>query len=226
MYFSYSYILLIVVTTIIGLAAQGYVTRQISKYSRVPNQQGLSGVEAGMNMLRARGVQGVSFRQGAPSQDFFDPRTNSVTLDPDAYNGRSITAYATACHEVGHACQHAQGYVPMKIRAALVPVVNFASNSWMIFLIVGIALYTVPLGRTLFNIAILLYAFAVLFELVTLPVEFNASRRGLAYMEEAGLSEGERAGAFRVLRACALTYVAAALVSVLQLFWLLGQRGE
>lgn len=226
MYFSYSYILLIVVTTIIGLAAQGYVTRQISKYSRVPNQQGLSGVEAGMNMLRARGVQGVSFRQGGPSQDFFDPRTNSVTLDPDAYNGRSITAYATACHEVGHACQHAQGYVPMKIRAALVPVVNFASNSWMVFLIVGIALYTVPLGRTLFNIAILLYAFAVLFELVTLPVEFNASRRGLAYMEEAGLAEGDRAGAFRVLRACALTYVAAALVSVLQLFWLLGQRGE
>lgn len=224
MFFSYSYLLLIIVTTIIGIAAQTYVNRQINRYSRVPNQQGLSGVEAGSNMLAANGVQGVTFHQGGPNEDFFDPRNNSITLDPDAFGGRSITAYATACHEVGHACQHAQGYVPMKIRAALVPVVSFASNSWMIFLIVGIALYTIPLGRTLFSIAILLYAFAVLFELVTLPVEFNASHRGLAYMESVGLAEGDRTGAFRVLRACALTYVAAALVSVLQLFWLLAQR--
>lgn len=224
MYFSYSYLMLIIVTTIIGLAAQGYVNRQINKYSHVPNHQGISGVEAGMNMLAANGVQGVSFQQGGPTEDFFDPRSNSITLDPGAYGGRSITAYATACHEVGHACQHAQGYLPMKFRSALVPVVNFASNSWMIFLIAGIALYTIPLGQTLFTFAIVLYAFAVLFQLVTLPVEFNASRRGLEYMESAGLPDGDRTGAFRVLRACALTYVAAALVSVLQLFWLLAQR--
>lgn len=127
---------------------------------------------------------------------------------------------ATACHEVGHACQYAQGYVPMKFRTALVPVVNFASNAWMVLLIIGMVLNFAGL----INVAIIMYAFAVLFQIVTLPVEFNASHRAMDYLESTGLPQGERAGAFSVLRACALTYVAAALVSILQLVWLLGQR--
>lgn len=215
-----SYLLLIVVSTIIGLGAQFYVNNQIKKYSSVPTSTGLTGVRAGQNMLAFHNVSGVQFHQGNDGEDYFDPRSNSITVDPQAYGGSSITAMATACHEVGHACQYAQGYAPMKFRTALVPVVNLASNSWMIVLIIGIALNFAGL----INLAIILYAFAVIFQIATLPVEFNASHRAIDYMESINLPEGERAGAFSVLRACALTYVAAALVSILQLLWLLGQR--
>lgn len=215
-----SYLLIIVISTIIGLGAQFYVNNQIKKYSSVPTSTGLTGVQAGQNMLAFHNVTGVTFQQGSDGQDYFDPRSNSITIDPQAYGGRSITAMATACHEVGHACQYAKGYAPMKFRTALVPVVNFASNAWMIVLIAGIALNLVGL----IDLAIILYAFAVLFQIATLPVEFNASHRAIDYMESIGLPQGERAGAFSVLRACALTYVAAALVSILQLLWLLGQR--
>jgi Zn-dependent membrane protease YugP len=215
-----SYLLLIIVSTAIGLGAQFYVNSQIKKYSNVPTSTGLSGQQAAANMLAYHNVSGVSIVQGSAGEDFFDPRSNSVTIDPQAFGGRSITAMATACHEVGHACQYAQGYTPMKFRTVLVPVVQFASNSWMILLIIGIALNFAGL----IDLAIIVYAFAVLFQIVTLPVEFNASHRAMDYLEATGLPQGERAGAFSVLRACALTYVAAALVSVLQLVWLLGQR--
>ncbi len=218
--FSTGYIILIVVSTVIGFGAQAYVNSQIKKYSNVPSSWGLTGVQAGQNMLAYNGVQGVPFHRGGESEDHFDPRNNSITLDPHAYSQPSITAIATACHEVGHACQFAQGYGPMKFRSALVPVVNFASNAWMIALLAGIFMNLAGL----IDLAIILYAFAVLFQLVTLPVEFNASHRAMQYLEAAGLPQGERAGAFSVLRACALTYVAAALVSALQLLWLLGQR--
>ena len=218
--FSYSYLLLILVTTIIGVAAQSYVNRQLKKYSNVGCSLRWSGVQAGQMMLAANGVSGVPFRQGGQNQDHFDPRDNSITLDPHAYSYTSITAVATACHEVGHACQYAQGYTPMKIRSAMVPVVNFASQSWMILLLAGIFLNLVGL----IDVAIALYAFAVIFQLVTLPVEFNASGRALRYLKGIGLPEAERDGAASVLRACALTYVAAALMSILQLLWLIGMR--
>ena len=131
-------------------------------------------------------------------------------------------ATATACHEVGHACQYAQGYAPMKIRGALVPVVNLASNAWIFLLMMGIFLNIAGLPTA----AIVMYAAVVIFQLVTLPVEFNASQRAMAYMNTTGLPQAEQAGSFNVLRACALTYVAAALTSILQLLWLLGQRRD
>ena len=134
----------------------------------------------------------------------------------------SITAIATACHEAGHACQFAQGYTPMTVRGALVPAVNLASNAWVFLLMIGIILNIAGL-RTL---AIVMYVVVVLFQLVTLPVEFNASHRAMDYLSGVGVVSAERKGAFNVLRACALTYVAAALISVLQLLWLLGQREE
>jgi Zn-dependent membrane protease YugP len=217
---SMSYLVLIIISTVIGLGAQFYVNNQIKKYQSVPTSTGLSGQQAAANMLAYHNVTGVPIKQGQSGEDFFDPRSNSITIDPDAYGGRSITALATACHEVGHACQYAKGYTPMKIRSAIVPVVNFASNAWMILLIAGIFLNIAGL----IDLAIIMYAFAVIFQIVTLPVEFNASHRAMDYLEATGLPQGERAGAFSVLRACALTYVAAALVSVLQLLWLLGQR--
>ena len=183
---------------------------------------GLTGAEAARRMLAYYGVTNVAVHRGGPGQDFFDPRTNSVTLSPDAFDGRSITATATACHEVGHACQYAENYAPMKIRGAIVPVVNLASNAWIFLLMLGIIL----VSNQLTTLAIVMYAVVVLFQLVTLPVEFNASRRAMTYMDTIALPQSEQGGAFSVLRACALTYVAAALTSILQLLWLLGQRRE
>lgn len=218
--FSTSYMILIAVTLAIGFGASAYVNRQIKKYSKVPISSGLTGAEAAQRMLQYYGINDVVVKQGSAGQDFYDPRTRSITLDPTAYSGRSITATATACHEVGHACQHAEGYKPMSIRSAIVPVVNLASNAWMFFLIAGIFLQIVQL----IDVAIIMYACAVIFQIVTLPVEFNASNRAMTYMNQAGILQSEQSGAFSVLRACALTYVAAALTSILQLLWLIGQR--
>ena len=132
----------------------------------------------------------MEVHRGGPGQDFFDPRTNSVTLSPDDYEGRTITATATACHEVGHAYQYAQGYAPMKIRGALVPVVNLASNAWIFLLLLGVFLQMAQLTM----LAIVMYAAVVVFQLVTLPVEFDASRRAMVYMGSTGLPQSEQAG--------------------------------
>lgn len=214
------YIALIVVTLAIGGFATFYVNSKLKKYKKVPASTNITGAEMARRMLAANGVSGVSIHQGPEGQDHFDPRSNSISLGPDEYNGTSITAIATACHEVGHAVQFAQGYSPMKIRSALVPVVNLASNAWMFILIIGIVL----VSNNLITLAIILYAAAVLFQIVTLPVEFNASRRAMAYLGTTGISQGEQSGAFSVLRACAFTYVAAALTSILQLLYLLTLR--
>lgn len=217
-----SYYLLIIVTLIIGMGATGYVNHQIKKYSRVPASAGITGAQMAQRMLDYHGVQGVVIRQGGPSEDHFDPRDNSITLDPEAYRGTSVTALATACHEVGHACQFAEGYAPMKIRGSLVPAVNFASNAWIFILLLGIFMNSFELT----TLAVVVYAVVVLFQLVTLPVEFDASHRAMSYLSTTGVTYAEQGGAGSVLRACALTYVAAALTSILQLLWLLGQRED
>lgn len=217
-----SYILLIVATLAIGFGAQAYVNSQIKKYSLVPNSTRMTGYQVATGMLAYYNVSGVEVRMGGRGQNFFNPKDNSITLDPESFNGTSITATATACHEVGHACQYAQGYTAMKVRSALVPVVNFTSNTWIFIFLIGVVLNLAGLV----NLAIIFYAFAVLFQVVTLPVEFDASKRALAYMGSTGLPETERIGSWNVLRACALTYVAAALVSVLQLLYLIGAREE
>ena len=215
-----SYLVLIIVTLVIGMAASGYVNSQLKKYQKVPSQSGLTGRQAAEKMLRDNGVVGVVVSRGAEGQDHFDPRTNSIALSPSVYDHSTVTAYATACHEVGHACQFAEGYAPMKIRGAIVPVVNLASNAWIFVLLAGILLNLAGFV----DLAIIMYAAVVIFQIVTLPVEFNASHRAMDYMKATGLPEGEVAGSFSVLRACALTYVAAALASLLQLVYLLGMR--
>jgi len=217
-----SYWLLIIVTLALGLGASGYVNSQLRKYSQVRSSSGITGAQAAERMLRANGVTGVVIQRGNEGQDHFDPRSNSISLSPSVYDNCSVTAYATACHEVGHACQFAQGYGPLKIRSALWPVANFASNIWFFVLIAGIFLVM----NSLIDIAIVMYAAVVLFQIVTLPVEFNASHRAMDYMKTIGLPEGEVTGSFSVLRACALTYVAAALASLLQLVYLLGMRRD
>lgn len=214
-----SYLLLILLTLAIGGLATLYVNSQLNRYKRIPSSTGLTGVQAAQLMLQRYGLYNVAIYQGRAGQNFFDPRTNSITLDIDAYHGTSITSIATACHECGHACQFAQDYTPMRIRSSLVPVVNMASNTWMFVLLAGIFLGIAGFVK----LAIALYAFAVIFELVTLPVEFNASNRALAYLNEIGIAYTDKVGVSKVLRACAYTYVAAALTSILQLLWLLGQ---
>lgn len=219
---SSGYLLLIVVTLVIGLGATAYVNGRLKKYSHVPNSLGITGAQAAQQMLSYYGIGTVSVHRGGEGQDFFDPRTNSVTLSPESFDGRSVTALATACHEVGHACQYAQDYTPMKVRGAIVPAVNLASNAWIFLLMLGIFMNIAGLT----TLAIVMYAVVVLFQLVTLPVEFNASRRAMVYMDTIGLPQSEQRGSFDVLRACALTYVAAALTSILQLLWLLGQNRD
>ena len=213
---------LIIVTLLLGLGASGYVNSQLKTYSKVPSTSGLTGAQAAERMLRAHGVTGVVVQCGNEGQDHFDPRTNSISLSPSVYNQSTVTAYATACHEVGHACQFAQGYMPLKLRTAIWPVANLASNVWIFVLFAGIFLYM----NQLIDIAIIMYAAVVLFQIVTLPVEFNASRRAMDYMKSIAMPQGEVAGSSTVLRACALTYVAAALASLLQLVYLLGLRND
>ena len=182
-----SYLLILVVTVAIGAFATWYVNHQIKKYSHVPNSSHMTGYQVAVGMLSYYGIEGVQVHRGGADQNFFNPKDNSVTLSYDVFDGSSITATATACHEVGHACQYAMGYAPMKARGALVPVVEFATNTWFILLLVGIFLNMAGLV----TLAIVFYAFAVLFQIVTLPVEFNASRRALSYMAETGIPGGE-----------------------------------
>lgn len=212
--------MLIIVTLVIGMAASGYVNAKLKKYEKVPSSTGLTGAQAAENMLAAHGVYGVTISQGAEGQDHFDPRTNSIALSPSVFGHSSVTAVATACHEAGHACQYAFNYTPMKVRGAIVPVVNLASNAWIFILLIGIVMNLLQL----IDLAIILYAAVVIFQLVTLPVEFNASHRAMDYMKSMAMPAPELTASFSVLRACALTYVAAALASLLQLVYLLGVR--
>ena len=215
----FDYWMLIIITLAMGLGASGYVKSQLKKYSNVRSASGITGAQAAQLMLQRNGVHGVSVLCGPEGQDHFDPRNNTISLSPSVYNNCSVTAYATACHEVGHACQFATDYTPLKIRSAIVPVANIASQAWFFILLGGIFLHIMGLVY----VAIAVYAAVVVFQLVTLPVEFNASHRAMNYMKAIGLPQGEVEGAFSVLRACALTYVAAALASVFQLLYLLGQ---
>lgn len=215
-----------ILTLIIGGGAQLYVTSQLRKYSHVPSSYGVTGAEMARRMSVDKGISHVGILRGGPNQDFFDPRSNSVTLGTEAYGQYSITAIATAVHEMGHASQYAEGYAFMKFRSALVPVVNFCSNAWMIIFMLGLLMGAAG-GTTLMKVGIIMFAAVLLFQLVTLPVEFDASCRGLAYLQATGMNQAELSGAYSVLRACALTYVAAALTALLQLLYMaLSTRSE
>ena len=217
-----TYFALVIISLAIGGGISAYVKHMLKEYKNVRISSGMTGAAYAQRMLAANGVYNVQIRVGGPDQDHFDPRTNTISLSPDAYYGTTVTAAATACHEVGHACQHAFGYSPMKVRSAIVPAVNICSNAWIFVLIIAVVLNMFELAL----VAVILYAFVVVFQLVTLPVEFNASSRGLAYLRSQPLMTQEVDGASKVLRACALTYVAAALISILQLLWILGQARD
>ncbi|MBX9180945.1 zinc metallopeptidase [Paeniclostridium sordellii] len=198
--------------------AQFKVSSTTNRYFKVRSKFGYTGEQTARKILDANGLYNVRIEMVRGSlSDHYDPRSNVVRLSEDVYYGTSITSVSVAAHECGHAIQHAKGYAPLQIRSSLVPVVSFASNiSWFLILIGFV------MSGPFLKIGILLFSASVLFQIVTLPVEFNASRRALVQIGNEGILEGKEIKEGKdVLTAAALTYVAAALVSVLQLLRLI-----
>ncbi len=215
LYWDPTYIL-VIVGMLICLGASALVNSAMSRYSKVRNMSGMSGADAARRILDREGLYDVQvecLREG--KGDHYDPRTKTVRLSYQNYHSASVTSVGVAAHECGHALQHSVGYVPLKLRSSLVPVVNIASNLGMPLIFLGVLL---SWNQTLIQIGIWAFASAVLFQLITLPVEFNASRRAVAKIDEYGLlTTEENSGCKKVLRAAAMTYVAAAASSILQL---------
>ena len=206
---------------LVALVAQAYINSTYRKWSRVPANVPGTGADVARRMLAEGGATGVGITRVAGSlTDHYDPRDNRLHLSDDNYRGASVASVAVACHEAGHAIQAARGFSMYRLRTALVPAVNFAQQGWALVLLAGILLNVAGLVQ----LAIALFAVAVLFQLVTLPVEIDASRRAVAYLSQNGSGMDER-GARSVLTAAALTYVAAALTSIIQLLYLLSRYG-
>lgn len=212
--------ILIIIAAIISLIAQGLVKSTFSRYSRVAGARGITGAQAAEIILRANGINDVTVQRVSGSlTDHYDPRTKTVNLSETVYNKTSVAAVGVAAHECGHAIQHDVGYVPLAFRSALVPVANIGSQLSWVFIILGLIL---SYNHTLITIGILMFSLAVLFQLVTLPVEFNASSRALEQLEAQGILDGREIGGTRkVLSAAALTYVASAAAAILQLLRLI-----
>ena len=228
-YFDWTYIL-VLIGVVISMAASAKVNGTFNKYSRTWSRSGMTGAEAARRILNANGIYDVTVRQ-VPGNltDHFDPRSRTVNLSASVYGSTSISAIGVAAHECGHVIQDAREYVPLKIRAALVPVANIGSNLAIPLIILGVIIGGV--GSPLAEIGILMFSLAVLFQLVTVPVEFNASSRALRILGDSRiLGEDEVRQAREVLGAAALTYVAAAASSILQLLRLVilfgGRRND
>ena len=220
-YYDPTYVM-VLIGVVICMLASANVNRTFQKYSRIRSHSGMTGREAAERLLHANGIYDVTVQRVAGNlKDHFDPRNKTLNLSDSTYASTSVAAIGVAAHECGHAVQHANGYAPLKIRGSLVPVANFGSTlAWPLiligFLIQGNA------SVLLINLGILLFSAAVLFQIVTLPVEFNASSRALKSLETNGILYTEEvADTRKVLRAAALTYVASAASAILQLLRLI-----
>ena len=223
-YYGYYYYdptyMLIIISALISLFAQFLVNSRFSKYSRVRSRSGMTGAQAAERILQSQGIYDVAIqRVSGKLTDHYDPRNKTLNLSDAVYASTSVAAVGVAAHECGHAIQHARGYAPLSFRSALVPVANIGSQLSWLFIILGIFFGG---SHTLIMIGSLMFSAAVLFQLVTLPVEFNASGRALKLLSETGiLQKDEVSDTRKVLSAAALTYVAAAATAVLQLLRLL-----
>lgn len=218
-YFDPTY-LLVLVGAVICLAASAHVNSVMNKFGQIRNMRGITGSECARRILDSEGLYNVQIEclQG-DNGDHYDPRTNTVRLSQSNYSYASLTAVSVAAHECGHAIQHARGYAPLSLRTAMVPVVNVASYVGWPLIILGVIL---SWNQTLIHIGIWVFALTVLFQLVTLPVEFNASSRALAKLDQFGLvSSSESQDSRKILTAAAMTYVAAAASTILQLLRLI-----
>lgn len=220
--FDWTYLVFIVPCIIISLICQVNVSSAFSKYSKIQNSRRMTGAQAAEFVLRQNGVTGVRIEHVSGNLlDHFDPRTNVIRLSDSVYNSTSVAAVGVAAHEAGHACQHAENYLPNRIRSAVLPIARVGSQLSWIFIIIGL-MFTAKVGYVILYIGIILFSASVLFTLATLPVEFNASKRALACIRETGLMTGdEYNGAKRTLQAAAMTYVASALTAIMQLLRLL-----
>lgn len=227
--FNPAWIAIIVVSLILGLATQSYINSSFRKWSRVPLNSGMTGAQVAQKVLQANGLSSLEIRPVAGNlSDNYDPRTKVLNLSQGVYAVSSVAAAGVAAHEAGHAVQDANHYVWGSVRTALVPAANLGSRmSWIMIFAGLIFLAGSPLGYWVVWLGIAFFALAVLFQIVTLPVEFNASRRALATLESTGtLDPTQLAGARQVLTAAALTYVAAALIASLQLLYFIGLGGR
>ncbi len=229
-WYDITYVILIP-AIIFTMYAQSKVSSNFNKFSQVKNRRGMTGAEAARLMLDANGLRDVQIEAVRGSlTDHYDPRTRVLRLSESVCNVPSVAAVSVACHEAGHAVQHAEGYTPLQVRNSIVPVVNFASTLSWPMAIIGIILLGNGsyIGDTLFNIGVIAMLAVIFFHTITLPVEYNASRRAKDQMEELGIIYGEQetAGARKVLNAAAMTYVAALATAIANLLRILAIRGR
>lgn len=211
--------LLLIVAFIFSIFTSVNVKSTFRKYNRMPSSRGVSAATIARQILDSNGLYNVQVtRVSGELTDHYDPRTNTVALSAPVYDSISVGAIGVAAHEVGHAIQYAKNYTPIKIRMAILPVAQFGSSAWILFFILGIV-FNISLLR---GVGIGLFAAIVLFQLITLPVEFNASRRALATIKDQGILFAEEyKGAKKTLTAAAMTYVASLAVALLQLLRLI-----
>ena len=216
--FDWTYMLLII-GMLLSLTASAKLKSTFSYYRRIRSASGLTGAETAKRILQAAGITDVHVRAISGSlTDHYDPRTKTVSLSEDIYGQTSLAAVGVAAHECGHAIQHAIGYAPLEFRSAIVPVANFGSSIAWPLIIIGLMMR----GQIIIEIGIICFSFAVIFQLITLPVEFNASGRAMRILRETGiLNSQELPMTGRVLRAAAMTYVASAASAILQLLRLI-----
>lgn len=222
MYYGYGYgmfdstYILVIIGLLLSLGASSMVKNTYAKYAKVRSMSGMTGAQTVQRILDCAGISDVRIEHiGGDLTDHYDPRSKVVRLSDATYNSASVAAVGVAAHECGHVLQHHKGYVPLQIRSALVPVANIGSKVSIPLIILGVLL---SYNQTLIQLGIWVFSLAVLFQVVTLPVEFNASSRALAMLGDYGILGGEEVGMSRkVLNAAAMTYVAAAAASALQL---------
>ena len=222
--------LLFFVAVIFTMYAQSKVNSAFRRYSRVRNERGFTGAEAARRVLDANGLNDVAIEQVRGSlTDHYDPRKRVLRLSESVYGVQSIAAVSVACHEAGHAIQHAENYSPLSIRNSIFPVVNFASRFCWILIIMGLIFSATNnyLGNMIFNIGVIFFVTVIAFHAITLPVEFNASSRAINQMEMQGvIVSEEKSGAKKVLSAAAMTYVASLAVAIANLLRILAMRGR
>lgn len=218
--FDWTYLFIVLPCLILSMLASSSVKSTFNKYSKVNSTRRLTGAEAAQRVLSANGVRGVRIeRVSGNLTDHYDPKTNVIRLSDSVYNSTSVAAIGVAAHEAGHAVQYAQNYGPIKFRAAIIPVTNLGSKIAMPLILAGILLsFLGAFSTTLVYLGIASFSLSLVFQLVTLPVEFNASRRAMETIETSGLlTHEEQYGAKKTLKAAAMTYVAATAVAVAQI---------
>jgi Zn-dependent membrane protease YugP len=223
MFFDPLYMMMIAPTFILSLVAQGWVKSAFRKYGKIANRRGMTGAEAARRILDASNLSQVRIEPAKGFlSDHYDPRTKVLRLSPDVYSRPSLAAVGVAAHEAGHALQDAKEYTPLKIRSALVPAAQFGSKLAFPLIFLGFILNAVGMIK----VGVVLFSGAVLFQVVTLPVEFNASSRAMTALAGTGILSGdELTGARKVLSAAAMTYIAAAITAVVQLLYFAMRAG-